>query len=426
MNEFTLIEKRLPTGLRVVLLPRREGETVTLLVLIGAGSRYETPRQWGLSHFLEHMFFKGTEKRPDKRQIAETLDNVGADFNAFTGEEVTGYYVRLARRHLDLGADLVSDILLHSLFPAAEIERERGVIKEEIKMYTDSPARHVHHLWRRALFGEQGLGRRVDGSPETVSAFKRPDLVSYIKEHYHTGNAVVAVAGNFGRGEVLKKIPALFGDLPEGEETRPESAVAGPAKRLTHERRESIDQTHLVVGVPGVGLLDERRWAAKLLAVILGGGMSSRMFMTVREEYGLAYAIHTLSENFIDTGSLETQAGLRTDKADFALELILRQYDRVTREEVSPAEISRAKEMVRGRLVLELEETAALAMFAGEQQLLQRRIMTPREMGQRMEAVTAREIRQVAEELLSPERRAVALLSPHTSVADFARLIEKE
>lgn len=426
MKNFPLVEKRLPTGLRVVLLPRREGETVTLLVLIGVGSRYETSRQWGLSHFLEHMFFKGTEKRPDKRQIAEALDNVGAEFNAFTGEEVTGYYVRLARKHLDLGADLVSDILLHSLFPVAEMERERGVIKEEMKMYTDSPARHVHHLWRQVLFGEQPLGRRIDGSPETVSAFKRSDLVSYIKEQYHTGNAVVAVAGNFGSDEVLEKIQALFGDLPPGEETRPEPAAEGPAKRLVHERRESIDQTHLVVGVPGVGLLDERRWAAKLLAVILGGGMSSRMFMTVREEHGLAYAIHTSSENFIDTGSLETQAGLRTDKADFALELILRQYDKVMQEEVSPAEISRAKEMVRGHLVLELEETAALAMFAGEQQLLQGRVMTPREVGQRIEAVTAQEIRQVAGELLSPERRAVALLSPHKSVADFAWLIEKE
>ncbi|MFH1354027.1 MAG: pitrilysin family protein [bacterium] len=423
---FPLVKKELSSGLRVLLLPRSEGETVTLLVLIGVGSRYEAKKQSGLSHFLEHMFFKGTKTRPDKREIAEAMDNIGAEFNAFTGEEVTGYYVKAAREHLDLGADVVSDILLRSLFPAEEIERERGVIKEEIKMYTDSPMQHVHHLWRRALFGKQPLGRRIDGSAKTVSAFQRSDFVSYTKKHYHTGNAVVALAGNFDSDEALDKMQLLFKELPQGEETEPEAAREGPAERLVHERRESLDQTHLVVGVPGVSLDDDRRFAANLLAIILGGGMSSRLFMKVREKEGLAYAIRSSIDNFVDTGSLETQAGLRTDRADFALKLILQEYDRVMQEVVPAAEINKVKQMVRGHMVLELEETNSLAMFAGVQELLQNKVMTPHELWQRTQAVTAQDIQRVAQDLLSPGRRAAALLSPHESVNAFEQQLKTE
>lgn len=426
MKDWPLLNKKLPGGLRVVLLPRTEGETVTLLVLIGVGSRYEALRQWGLSHFLEHMFFKGTKTRPKKLEIAEALDNVGAEFNAFTGEEMTGYYVKVAKEHLNLGADVVSDILLRSLFPSREIERERGVIKEEIKMYTDSPMQHIHHLWREALFGEQPLGRRIDGSLKTVSGFRRDDFVSYTKQHYHTGNAVVALAGNFDSNEALEKVRILFGELPPGEETKPEPVQEGPATRFVHEQRSSLDQTHLMVGVPGVSLNDDRRFAADLLAVILGGGMSSRLFMTVREEQGLAYAIHCATESFVDSGSLVTQAGLRTDKADFALELILREYNRVRHDPVPLTEIDKAKQMLRGRLVLELEETSALAIFAGGQELLRRQIMTPDEIWQKIGAVTPTDIQQLAQELFSLEKRTVALLSPHAAVGSFEQLLEKE
>lgn len=426
MSLFPLQERTTPNGLHLVLMPRHEMQTVTVLVLIGVGSRYETARQGGLSHFLEHMFFKGTKTRPDKKEIAIALDQVGAEFNAFTGEEVTGYYVKVAKEHLALGADVVSDILLRSLFPATEIDRERGVIIEEIRMYTDSPMGHVQHLWQEALFGKHPLGRRIDGSVETVSSFKRADFVSYTREHYHAGNAVVVVAGNFEPKATQKLLTKLFADLPKGNETHPRPVTSKvPHRRFIHERRPSLDQTHLIVGTHGVSLTDQRRWAADILATILGGGMSSRLFMAVREEHGLAYAVRSHSDSYTDAGNFATQAGLRTDQAAFALKLILQEYDRIMVELVEPGELEKAKQMIRGHMVLQLEETNALATYAAGQVLLEKKIETPDEALRHIEEVTADDIRNVARQLLQPRRRAVALLGPQRSTKEFERLLTK-
>ena len=426
MQDFPLIKKTLPGNLRVVLLPRSEVQTVTLMVVIGVGSRYETPRQGGLSHFLEHMFFKGTERRPDKREIAEVLDRVGAEFNAFTGEELTAYYVKVPKEHLPLAADVVSDILLRSLFPAEEIEREKGVIKEEIRMYTDSPASHVQHLWLRALFGDHPLGRRIDGTAETVSEFARRDFLHYTKTHYHTGNTVVAVAGNFEALAAEKLVQESFATLPVGAATVPRPAPKKLfAQRFVHERRTSLDQSHLIVGVKGLSLKDDARFAADLLAVVLGGGMSSRLFMKVREEHGLAYAVRMSSENYVDTGGLAVQAGLRTDKAALALDLIGQEFDRVTQEKIPAAELAKAKQMVRGQLVMKLEETNAIVLFAGGQEQLEGRIETPAEIWEQVAAVTADDIQQVAQQLLPAGRRTAALLSPHASVKLFEKFLTK-
>ena len=425
MKAFTLKQFTMTNGLRVVLMPRDTSETVTLLVLIGVGSRYETPRLWGLSHFLEHMFFKGTETRPDKMEIAIALDRVGAEFNAFTGEEYTGYYVKLAKEHLALGIDVVSDILLRSLFPAEEIKREQGVITEEIRMYTDSPMSHVRHLWQRALFGDHPLGRRIDGIEETVTAFTRKDFVQYSNTHYHARNAVVAVAGNFDTKKTRALLKTHFGELSPGKQTHPKPAPRrAPHDRFVHERRASLDQAHLIVGVPGLQYSDKRRWAAELLAVILGGGMSSRLFMSVREQYGLAYAIRTSSESYTDAGSFATQAGLRVDKAAFALQLIMTEYDRVMVEEVGNDELNKAKQIVRGRLVLDLEETNSLASYSAGQLLLERRIRTPSAVWKEIRAVTSSDIQKLAQDLLKPRRRAVALLSPHGATKSFTKLLK--
>lgn len=424
MSTFNLQQKKLLSGLRTVFLPRAEGETVTFLVLIGVGSRYETPKQAGLSHFLEHMFFKGTSSRPTAKEIAEDLDNVGGEFNAFTGEEYTGYYVKVASKHLGRAADVVADILLRSKFPPAEIDRERGVIVEEIKMYTDMPMRHIEHLWRAALYGDHPLGRRIDGRLETVSAFTRRDFIGYTRKHYHTGNAVVAVAGNFEPAAVESLLARLFSDLPAGAETRPRPAPARiPKQRVNFERRGSLDQTHLIVGVPGVALTDERRWAADLLATILGGGMSSRLFLSVRERHGLAYAVRTSSENFTDSGSFATQAGVRTDKAEQALRLILDEYDRVGREGAGAAELAKAKEMMRGSMLLHLEETNALAVFSAGQALLEKKVKTPDQILAHIEAVDGPAIQKVARELLAPPRRSLAILGPQRSAAAFSKIM---
>ncbi|MBI3420489.1 MAG: insulinase family protein, partial [Candidatus Sungbacteria bacterium] len=259
---------------------------------------------------------------------------------------------------MEHGADVVSDILLRPLFPQEEIDRERGVIQEEIKMYTDMPMRHVQHLWQQAMFGEHPLGRRIDGTNRSVAKFMRPDFVNYTKKHYHTGNTVVVVAGKFDEKKALPLLKKLFAPLSRGGETRPQVAPKTlPRTRFLHEYREHIDQTQIMLGVPGLPLSDKRRHIAALLAVILGGGMSSRLFLSVRERNGLAYTIRTSNDGYVDTGSFVTQAGVLTDKAELALKLIQEEYDRVMLEPVTEPELSKAKEMVRGHLVLELEET---------------------------------------------------------------------
>src|SRR3989338_960653 len=417
MSSFVVKEKELQEGLKVVLIPRQEVLTATLLVLIGAGSRYETNKQAGLSHFLEHMFFKGTKNRPTTKEIAEAIDNIGGEFNAFTGEEYTGFYVKVAASQLLTGMDVVADILLNPLFPAEEIERERGVIIEEIRMYTDAPMHHISHLWQQVLFGRHPLGRRIDGSIETVSKFKRNDFIKYTKQHYHTRNAVVAVAGNYDEAKVVGLLQGMFAKLPGGKETVPRRAPGVlPQHKFIKEVRDNIDQTHMIVGVPGVRLDDDRRFAANLLAIILGGGMSSRLFISIRERHGLAYAVHTGVQAYVDAGGFATQLGVRSEKSDQALILVFEEYDRVMNEAVLESELKKAKEMIKGRLLLDLEETNALAQFAGVQALLQKKIETPEQLMKNYNTVSAEEIKKLAQELLVPSKRAVAVLGPNKSI----------
>lgn len=424
MSQFPLIQKTLPSGLRTIILPRAEMASATILVLIGVGSRYETPRQSGLSHFLEHMFFKGTENRPSTKEISEAIDNVGGDFNAFTTEEFTGYYVKVASEHLARGADVVSDILLRPLFPVEEIERERGVIQEEIKMYTDNPMRHINNLWQKVMFGEHPLGKRVDGSKETVDAMKRKDFLAYVKSHYHTGNAIVVVAGNVDVKKTHKLLADLFAPLTVGEETIPKNAPKKlPAKRFIHEYRKNLDQTHMMIGVPGVSSRDPRKYRADLLAAILGGGMSSRLFLNVRERNGLAYMVRTSSEGYTDTGSFVTQTGVRTEKALDALKIILSEYDRIMEEEVSEEELNKVKQMARGTMVLDLEETNALALFSSVQELTERKILTPDSIMKEIDAVTPQDITLIAQELLRKDKRTGALLGPQKSSLAFEKLL---
>jgi predicted Zn-dependent peptidase len=405
-------------------MPRVEMASATILVLIGVGSRYETPKQSGLSHFLEHMFFKGTENRPTTKEIAEAIDNVGGEFNAFTTEEFTGYYVKVASEHIETGVDVVSDILLRPLFPAEEIERERGVIQEEIKMYTDNPMRHVNNLWQKVMFGEHPLGKRVDGYKETVGAMKRKDFLAYVKSHYHTGNAIVVVAGNVDVKKTQTLFTKLFKPLTVGNETIPKNAPKKlPAQRFIHEYRKTLDQTHMMIGVPGVSSRDPRKYQAELLAAILGGGMSSRLFLNVRERNGLAYMVRTSSETYTDTGSFVTQTGVRTEKAVDALAIILSEYDRIMEEEVSEEELNKVKQMARGNMVLELEETNALALFGSVQELTEREVLTPDQIMKQFDAVTVQDIQTLARELLRKDKRAVALLGPQKSSKAFEKLL---
>lgn len=425
MSTFEIKKKTLPNGLKTLYLPRDEVRSVTFLVLIGAGSRYETDKDAGLSHFLEHMFFKGTTTRPSTKQIAEELDNVGGEFNAFTGEEYTGYYVKVASSHLATGADVVADILQNPLFPEEEIEKERGVIMEEYKMYTDLPMRHVQHLWQKAQFGKHPLGRRIDGTMESVSTKHRKDFLRYTKKHYHTKNALVIVAGKFDQAKATNQLKKLFQSLSQGDEIEPRRAPARqPSEKYVGEERDNLDQTHMIVGVPGVSLKDDNRFAANLLAIILGGSMSSRLFLKVREKNGLAYMVRTGSEEYIDAGTFATQMGVRTDSADKALKMVLEEYDRVMEEEVTEEELNKAKEIIKGNLLLNLEETNNMAQFAGTQELLKKKTLTPEEIIDKYEKVTPKQIKKLAQELLATKKMTLAALGPKKSLKKLEQTIK--
>ncbi|MEK9153509.1 MAG: pitrilysin family protein, partial [Patescibacteria group bacterium] len=319
----------LPNGLRLILVPNTNTMAVTAMVLVGAGSKYETKQNNGISHFLEHLFFKGTKKRPTALQISETLDKVGGLYNAFTSKELTGYFAKVDSGHWQLALDWVSDIFLHSTLPPQEIAKERGVIIEEINMMLDTPMRFVGELWEELLYGDQPAGWEIIGTKENIASLKRNDFVNYLKNQYSSKNTIVVMAGNFPVGQAEKLIKSHFASI---NKAAPQAKVAtkekqtGPGLLLKHK---ATDQTHFCLGGRGLNMFDERKYAQEILATILGGNMSSRLFMEVREKRGLAYYIRTTAEEYIDSGYLMTQAGVPNDKAERAIEVILQQYRKI-------------------------------------------------------------------------------------------------
>jgi len=413
----------LKNGVRVIVAPMENTKAVTVLVLFGTGSKYETKKTNGVSHYLEHMFFKGTEKRPKTIDISSLLDGVGGEFNAFTGEEFTGYYVKVATAHFDLALDVVSDILLHSKFDPKEVNRERGVIVEEINMRNDNPMQKVMELWSALLYGDQPAGWPVAGTKETMAGIKRKDIIDYFNKQYVGENAVVIVAGNTKDGSALKKIEKYFSPLRPGKsygkgEVR--DAQNHPAV-LLHTKQ--TDQTHICLGARGFNLFDPRKYAAQLMATVLGGGMSSRMFISVRERKGLVYYVSTICDSDTDTGSILTRAGIDNTKVEKAIATIVSEYKKIKRQKVSDSELKKAKNYIRGKTYLGLEASDDVAEFLGGQEILENQILSPEEILGALESVTPKQIQSVAREMFVPEYMNLALVGPFEDKKKFEELI---
>ncbi|HXK31483.1 MAG TPA: pitrilysin family protein, partial [Candidatus Paceibacterota bacterium] len=316
----------LKSGLRVLTIPQRGTKTVTVLVLVGTGSKYETKDKSGISHFLEHMFFKGTTKRPAPLLVAEALDQVGGQYNAFTGEDYTGYYAKVDSSHFDLALEWVADIFLRSTLSAKEIEKEKGVVMEELHMYRDNPARHVDNLWMRLLYGDQPAGWDIVGRPESIRGFSRSDSQEYMKRQYTASNTLVCIAGNIKQRPAVEKARQAFARIGTRASTaKVPVKEAQQSPGLLVEWRKT-NQTNIALGVRAYNLSDPRRFAQLLAAVTLGGMMSSRLFVEVREKLGLAYDISTASENNPDTGYFVTTAGVKNGSAEQAIQAILKEY----------------------------------------------------------------------------------------------------
>jgi len=415
----------LANGTRLLLAPARDTQAVTVYALFPVGSRHESLAVNGVSHFIEHLMFKGTERRPTTLHISRDLDRVGAEYNAFTGKDHTGYYIKVNAEHLELALDMLADMCFHSVYRPEEIERERRVILEEIHLYEDNPSMHLDDIFEGILFRNHPLGRPISGTRETMEGITRPKIVAYRDQHYDPSRLVLTIAGNIGDhvGDVVAR---TFGREPS-RRRRTTGAMRfartprGPAVRIHWKETQ---QAHLAIGVPTFGGDDPRNYPLALCTNILGGTMSSRLFIAVRERRGLAYSVRASADGYADTGSLVVTAGLDPSRLTQAIRVIMRELARIRDRGVTAEEITRAKENIEGRIILALEESSARADWYGKQALLRKEILTPEEKIARLMAVDRAAVQRVAREVLRTDRLHLAIIGNYKDDAPFKKLLK--
>ncbi len=402
----------LENGLRVILAPMTETGTATVLVMTGVGSRFETRKENGIAHFLEHMMFKGTTKRPTAFDISRELDSIGAEYNAFTGKEYTGYYAKVEAHHWETALDVVSDMFLNAKIDQDEIDRERGTIIQEINMYEDMPARKVGDFWEEHLYGDTPLGWDIAGPKENIKAFNRRDFVKYMERGYVGGNVVVGIAGNIDPKKVMAEVEARFGVVKTG--ARPEFKKASDRQSVpgVFIHKKKTDQTHFLLGVRGYDMYHPDRFALGILSVILGGGMSSRLFIEVRERRGLAYRVRTEIETFHDAGYIATQCGVEHENLEKAISVILDEYKKIATEKVGKDELRKAKEYIKGGLAMGLEGSDDVIEYLVSQEILRSEIVLPKDKVRAIERVTADDVLRVAQDLFRNDRLNLAVVGP--------------
>ncbi|PIU03306.1 hypothetical protein COT44_03725 [Candidatus Shapirobacteria bacterium CG08_land_8_20_14_0_20_39_18] len=423
MDKYNLT--KLSNGLRLLTIPMPSVQSVTVMVMVNTGSRNETKEINGLSHFLEHMAFKGTNKRPNSLLISSEIEGVGGDFNAYTSKHTIAYHVKLAVVHFELAVDILSDILQNSKLGEKEIEREKGVIIEEINMYEDLPMRRVQELFEQLLYKGSALGFDIAGNRETVTGLKRQDFVDYLDKYYFPANMVVVVAGGVAEVPAKKLITKYFNNNQKvGQLTKPNDKFIQTKPELLIKPKKT-DQAHLVIGVRGHAMGHPDRYTESILDTILGGGMSSRLFIAIRERRGLAYYVRTESDHFIDNGYLATRAGVDLKRLDEAIKVILEEYHKIAspKHGITVKELTKAKECIKGSLILEMENSREVAGFYGFQELLEEKIRTPKEIFKGIDKVTVEDVNRVAKEFFVPERLNLTLISPFEDKERFEKLL---
>jgi len=413
----------LKNGLRIITVPQKGTRAVTVLVLVGTGSKYETKEISGISHFLEHLFFKGTKKRPNPLAVITPLDKIGGIYNAFTSEEYTGYFAKVEASQMELALDWVSDIYLNSLLPKKEIEKERGVIIEEINMYLDTPVIYIGELWKTLLYGDQPAGWDVAGTKQSVAKMSREQILNYMKTQYVAKNTIICIAGKIVPSQVINKVKKYFSKIKKTpvEEKFPVKEKQTKPQSLIYFKK--TDQTHLALGVKAFNLFHPQRYALELLETILGGMMSSRLFVEIREKLGIAYYVKTNVEINPDTGYLVTQAGIDNDKIEKAISTILKEYKKMSQKKISEEELKKAKDNIKGKMALLLESSDARASFYAGQELLENRILTPEEVFKKIDQISQDDILKVAKDIFQPKKLNLALIGPFKEEIKFKKLL---
>lgn len=417
---------KLNNGLRLVTKVLPNTQSVTVLILVGAGSRYESKDINGISHFLEHMFFKGAKKYQNTKEVSEAIDSVGGDFNAFTGKEYAGYYVKVAAEQISVAVDVLSDMLINSKFDQKEIDKERGVILEEYNMYQDTPMYQIGWDFEKLIFGDQPLGWDQVGTKELIASVTQKQFFDYLKALYTPDNTVIAVAGNFDEQKLQEQLEKLF---VFGEDRQKKAYGFSAMLPLVRNqkvrlRNKKTEQAHVIVGFPGYADNSPKHYAAKLLSVVLGGNMSSRMFLSVREAHGLAYYISTTTDEYADIGTFSTNAGVSVDRIDMAISGIIAEYKLAASSGITPAELEKAKAFLKGKIILRLEDSEEYSHLIGKYELLQGESRSLEDIVKLIDAVKLEEVNAVAVDLFKEEELRLAVIGPYDDEKRFEKLLK--
>jgi predicted Zn-dependent peptidase len=413
----------LSNGLRLITVPMAGTQTVTVIVMVGVGSRYENEKEAGISHFIEHMFFKGTRKRPTTLDISTELDSVGGEFNAFTSKDKTAYFVKVDARHLDRALDVVADMYLNSKLEEKEIDKERGTILQELNMYEDTPTANVGDLFENLMYGKNPLGREIIGYKQTLKKMKRKDLAQYMRRFYMANDTVITIAGKFNEKSVITRIKKYFGAMGKGEKphiVKFSDKQSGPEIKIKFKK---TDQTHFILGTRAYDIFSEHRFAISLLSIILGGNMSSRLFIEVREKRGLAYYVRGMVEAYHDAGYLAVQAGVEHKNLELAIATIVKEFKKVAKFGVTEKELQRAKDYIKGKTVMGMEESDEVAMFFAGQETMKKEIMTTEEIFRQFDKVKISDILDVAKDIFKNKKYNLAIIGPHKNGEKLRKLL---
>ncbi|MCX6810102.1 MAG: pitrilysin family protein [Candidatus Berkelbacteria bacterium] len=410
MINFNL--KTLPNGLRLVTAPNQNTEAVTIFIQVGVGGRFENNQQKGISHFLEHLFFKGSKNRPTTFEIVKELDSIGANYNAFTGEEATGFFVQSEARDFEKSFAVISDMYLNPLFDEKELEREKGVILQESNMYRDMPQAFVQILNQRQMFGDHPLGYDLVGDQEHIKKIQRPDIVSYREKYYLPENTIITICGNSKGANWQETVEKHFSEINGLKQTKPLGFRDNKVKDKLVQEIRKVDQTHLVLSYLGISKTDKRRYALGVLNTILGGGMSSRLFMEIREKRALAYYVKSSTADFLDTGLFSIYAGVKPEALQETIKIIFDQIEDIKKNGPNEEELERAKGNLRGSLAISLEDSLEIAGFLADELFYQNKVRSVGEIVEAVGKVSGEEVCNLANEIFAKDRMGLAVIGP--------------
>ena len=417
-------KKVLKNGLKVVTVPMKDNPTVTVLVLVEAGSKYETKEINGISHFLEHMCFKGTAKRPKAIDISKELDAIGSQYNAFTAQEYTGYYAKADSKHFKKIFDVVSDVYLNSIFSEEEIKKEKGVIIEEINMYEDLPPRHVQDMIMELLYGDQPAGWNIAGEKKNILNMKRDDFVKYHSEHYVPSATTLVVAGKVTQKQVLAEAQKVFGKIAKQKKSQKVKVVEKQDKPKVLLKFKETDQSHFVLATRAFDLFSKKNSVLSVLGGVLGGGMSARLFQKLREEMGVCYYVRAYGDTYTDHGFFQISAGVDNKRLEEVLKAVLEECKKLVNEKVSKEELEKVKECLIGNMKLSLESSDDIANFYGGQELLRKKITSAEQKAKEIRKVTAVQIQNLAKEIFQDNKLNLALIGPFKQEERFLEILK--